>query len=76
MELKKKIIRTVIEEIIVDLMIRRRCFTSSFIGRAVATANLKWKNHDSPLGKATDVEDIELIRKMATVMPMVRLREY
>src|SRR5215813_9626863 len=46
-------------------MIRPRCFTSSFIGKAAATPNLKWKNHDPLLATATAVEDVELIRKMA-----------
>jgi hypothetical protein len=65
METKKKIIRTVIEEIIVQLdeATQRLHFVIHWKGGC--HTEFEMEKPRSPVGKATGIEDVELIRKMA-----------
>jgi DNA invertase Pin-like site-specific DNA recombinase len=65
MELKKKIIRTVIEEIIVRLDDSTQMLHFVIHWKGSCHTEFEMEKPRSSVGKATDVEDIELIRKMA-----------
>jgi hypothetical protein len=65
MELKKKIARTVIEEVLVDLDedTELLCFTIHWKGGTHTTFEMDKPR--SPVGRQTAVQDLELIRRMA-----------
>lgn len=65
MELKKKIVRTVIEEVLVDLDedTGLLCFTIHWKGGT--HTQFQMDKPSSPVGRKTRVEDLELIRRMA-----------
>ncbi len=65
MELKKKIIRTVIEEIVVQLdeAVQRLHFVINW--KVGCHTDFEMDKPRSGVGRATDIEDVELIRKMA-----------
>jgi DNA invertase Pin-like site-specific DNA recombinase len=65
MEVKKKIIRTVIEEIIVRLDDSTKMLHFVIHWKGGCHTEFEMEKPRSAVGKATDVEDIELIRKMA-----------
>ena len=65
MELKKKIIRTVIEEIIVRLDDSTKMLHFVIHWKGGCHTEFEMEKPRSAVGKATDVEDVELIRKMA-----------
>ena len=65
MELRKKIVRTVIEEVLVDLEedTATLCFTIHWKGGT--HTQFRMDKPSSPVGRKTAVEDLELIRRMA-----------
>jgi hypothetical protein len=65
MELKKKIIRTVIEEIIVRLDDSTQMLHFVIHWKGGCHTEFEMEKPRSAVGKATAVEDVELIRKMA-----------
>jgi len=65
MELKKKIIRTVIEEIIVRLDDSTKMLHFVIHWKGGCHTEFEMEKPRSAVGKATAVEDVELIRKMA-----------
>ena len=65
MEAKKKIIRTVIEEIVVQLDESTQMLQFIIHWKGGCHTEFRMEKPRSPVGKATDLEDIELIRKMA-----------
>jgi DNA invertase Pin-like site-specific DNA recombinase len=65
MELKKKIIRTVIEEIIVRLDDSTKMLHFVIHWKGGCHTEFEMEKPRSAVGKATAIEDIELIRKMA-----------
>jgi len=65
METKKKIIRTVIEEIVVQLDDSTQMLHFVIHWKGGSHSEFQMEKPRSPVGKATDLEDIELIRKMA-----------
>lgn len=65
MEAKKKIIRTVIEEIVVQLEDSAEILQFVIHWKGGCHTEFEMEKPRSPVGKATDIEDVELIRKMA-----------
>jgi len=65
MELKKKIIRTVIEEIVVQLDESTQMLQFIIHWKGGCHTEFQMEKPRSPVGKATELEDVELIRKMA-----------
>jgi hypothetical protein len=65
LETKKKIIRTVIEEIVVQLDESTEMLHFIIHWKGGCHTEFQMEKPRSPVGKATDVEDIDLIRKMA-----------
>ena len=65
LETKKKIIRTVIEEIVVQLDESTGMLHFIIHWKGGCHTEFQMEKPRSPVGKATDVEDIDLIRKMA-----------
>jgi hypothetical protein len=65
METKKKIVRTVIEEIVVRLDDSTQKLQFVIHWKGGCHTEFQMEKPRSPVGKATDVEDVELIRKMA-----------
>jgi hypothetical protein len=65
MELKKKIVRTVVEEVLIDLEedTGTLCFTIHWKGGT--HTQFRMDKPRSPVGRKTAVEDLELIRRMA-----------
>jgi len=65
MEGKKKIIRTVIEEIVVHLDDSTEILQFVIHWKGGCHTEFEMEKPRSPVGKATDIEDVELIGKMA-----------
>jgi DNA invertase Pin-like site-specific DNA recombinase len=65
MEAKKKIIRTVIEEIVVHLDDSAEILQFVIHWKGGCHTEFEMEKPRSPVGKATDIEDVELIGKMA-----------
>jgi hypothetical protein len=65
MEAKKRIIRTVIEEIVVQLDDSTEMLQFVIHWKGGCHTEFEMEKPRSPVGKATDIEDVELIRKMA-----------
>ena len=65
METKKKIVRTVIEEIVVRLDDPAQKLQLVIHWKGGCHTEFHMEKPQSPVGKATDLEDVELIRKMA-----------
>ena len=65
MKLKKKIIRTVIEEIVVQLDESIQMLQFILHWKGGCHTEFQMEKPRCPVGKATELEDVELIRKMA-----------
>ena len=65
MKLKKKIIRTVIEEIVVQLDESTQMLQFILHWKGGCHTEFQMEKPRCPVGKATELEDVELIRKMA-----------
>jgi hypothetical protein len=65
MEMKKKILRTVIEEIIVDLDATTQMLHFMIHWKGGCHTEFEMEKPRSGAGKVTDIQDIDLIRKMA-----------
>lgn len=65
MELKKKIVRTVIEEVLVDLEDDTALLSFTIHWKGGTHTQFQMDKPSSPVGRKTAVEDLELIRRMA-----------
>ncbi|MEN8184628.1 MAG: recombinase family protein [Myxococcota bacterium] len=65
MELKKKIVRTVIEEVLVDLEEDTGLLSFTIHWKGGTHTQFQMDKPSSPVGRKTAVEDLELIRRMA-----------
>ena len=65
MELKKKIVRTVMEEIVVDLDESTATLHFVIHWNGGCHTEFEMDKPRSGVGKTTDIKDVELIRKMA-----------
>ena len=65
MELKKKILRTVIEEVLVDLEEDTGLLSFTIHWKGGTHSQFQMDKPSSPIGRRTALEDLELIRRMA-----------